>query len=141
METQYTKISVGILIFKENSILFGKTKDKEGNIKYILPVGHLEYMESFVECAKREILEECGIEIEDIKLQFISNTNNYKPKHYVHIGLKAKWLIGEPQVLEPGGILEWEWIPYDNIPNNLSIGAELTVKALKEECVMYDMTN
>jgi len=44
MEQQTTKISVGILVFKEDNILFGRGKDKAGNIKYILPVGHLEFV-------------------------------------------------------------------------------------------------
>ncbi len=137
-ENKHTKISIGILIFKDEKILFGLSKDKNGNRKYILPVGHLEFMESFVECAKREVLEECGIKIKDVELQFVSNTDSYNPKHYVHIGLKAKWLSGEPEVLESGGILEWEWRAYNNIPNNLSIGAALTIKALKENSMFYD---
>jgi 8-oxo-dGTP diphosphatase len=141
MEEQYTKISVGILIFKGDNILFGRAKNKEGKTRYILPVGHLEYMESFTDCAKREIAEECGIEIEDIKLQFVSNTDNYKPKHYVHIGLIAKWKSGEPEVLESGGIEEWEWISRNDIPTELSVGAALTIRALKEGRVMYDMTD
>ena len=74
MNEQYTKISVGILVFKDDTILFGRTKNKEGETRYILPVGHLEFMESFSDCAKREIGEECGIEIEDIKFHFVSNT-------------------------------------------------------------------
>jgi 8-oxo-dGTP diphosphatase len=138
-EDQYTKVSVGIVIFKNEKILFGSSKDKNGNLKYILPVGHLKYMESFVECAKREVLEECGIKIKDVELQFVSNTDSYSPKHYVHIGLKARWLSGEPKVIEPGGILGWEWRSYDNIPENLSIGAALTIKALKESLIFFDI--
>lgn len=138
-EHQKQLISVGIVIFKDNKILFGLSEDKDFNENYILPVGHLKYMESFKDCAKREILEECGIKIKDVEFQFVSNTDNYSPKHYIHIGLKAKWLSGEPKVLEKGGILGWQWIAYENIPENLSKGAELTIKALKEEIKMYDI--
>ena len=139
MRQQTTKISVGILVFKGDSILFGRVKDKAGNTEYILPVGHLEFMESFSECAKREIIEECGIMIEDIKFQFVSNTNDYRPKHFVHIGLIAKWKSGTPEVLEPGGIEFWEWRSRTDIPKQLSVGAELTIRALNEGRVMYDM--
>lgn len=134
---QNIKVSIGILVLKDNRILFGLTKDK----KYILPVGHLEYMESFEKCAKREISEECGIKIKNIKLQFVSNTDRYTPKHYVHIGLQAEWSSGEPKVLEPGGITEWKWIPVDNVPDNLSPGAGLTIKAFREGKDMYDFDN
>lgn len=139
MDEKITKISVGILVFKGDSILFGRAKNKEGDTQYILPVGHLEFMESFSECAKREILEECGIIIDDIKLQFVSNTDNYKPKHYVHIGLTAKWKSGEPEVLEPNGVELWEWRTKSDFPINLSKGARLTIKAFEEGNMMYDM--
>jgi 8-oxo-dGTP diphosphatase len=141
MKDKTTKISVGIVVLKENKILFGKAHNKEGKRRYILPVGHLEYMESFTNCAKREIAEECGIEIKNIKFHFISNTNNYKPTHFIHIGLIADWKSGEPKVLEPGGIEAWEWRELDNIPKNLSIGAAVTLKALKEEIKMYDLVD
>ncbi len=139
MNDQVTKISVGILVFKGDSILFGKAKNKAGEVEYLLPVGHLEYMESFSECAKREILEECGIIIEDIKLQFVSNTDSYKPKHYIHIGLTAKWKDGEPKVLEEGGIESWEWIASTDLPKNLTKGTRVTLRALDEGIMLYDI--
>lgn len=95
-------------------------------------------MESFAACAKREILEECGIAIDDIKLQFVSNTDSYKPNHYVLIGLTAKWKNGIPEVLEAGNIESWEWRAVTDIPKNLSKGAKFTMKALNEGLVMYD---
>ena len=139
MEDKTTKVSVGILVFKGDKILFGRTKDKKGNNKYVLPVGHLEYMESFSDCAKREIAEESGIEIADIKLQFVSNTNQYKPKHYVHIGLTAVWKSGVPEVLETGQIEGWEWRDRNDLPQSLSVGARLTLKALNEKKRLFDM--
>lgn len=139
MKDNTTKISVGIVVFKEDSILFGRAHNKEGKRKYILPVGHLEYMESFTNCAKRELAEECGIEIENIKFHFISNTDNYKPTHFVHVGLIADWKSGEPEVLEQGGIEAWEWIDRNNLPKDLSVGAAVTLKALEEELKMYDL--
>jgi len=90
-------------------------------------------MESFSDCARRDIVEKCGIEIEDIKLHFVSNTDNYKPKHYVHIGFIVKWKSGVPEVLESGGIDDWEWRSRNDIPMELSVGAALTLKALEKE--------
>jgi 8-oxo-dGTP diphosphatase len=139
MKKRTTEISVGIVVFKGDSILFGRTKDKEGKTRYILPVGHLEYMESFSNCAKREIAEECGIEIQNIKFQFVSNTDNYKPSHFVHVGLIAEWKSGEAKVLEVGAIEVWEWRDCKDIPENLSVGASLTIQALEEGCSMYDL--
>lgn len=48
------------------------------------PGGHLEYSESFADCAAREALEETGLEIGDIK--FLTATNDImEGKHYVTI--------------------------------------------------------
>jgi 8-oxo-dGTP diphosphatase len=141
MNKTNTKITVGIVVYKGDKILFGRAHNKEGKRKYILPVGHLEFMESFTDCAKRELSEECGIEIENIKFHFISNTDKYSPKHYVHIGLIADWKSGEPEVLEPGGIEAWEWRNPNDIPKKLSIGAEFTLKALEDNSPMYDIYN
>ena len=141
MEQEKIKVTVGAVIFKGNKILFGKSINPKGETKYILPVGHLEYMESFKECAKREIKEECGIEIKNIKFQFVSNTDDYKPTHYIHIGLTAEWKSGTPEVLEEGWIKEWIWIEKDNIPTNLSKGTDLTIKALEERKYFYDLNS
>lgn len=132
------RISIGILVLKGNSILFGRSRDSTGIIKYFLPVGHLEFLESFTDCAKREILEECGIEIKNIRFQFLSNTKHYKPKHYVHIGLIANWKSGEPQVLEKGSIEAWEWRTRNDLPESLTTGAKLTLNALDQKRVMYE---
>jgi 8-oxo-dGTP diphosphatase len=139
MSEKRTEISVGVVVFKGDSILFGRTKDKEGRTRHILPVGHLEFMESFSDCARREIAEECGIEIKNIKFHFVSNTDNYKPSHFVHIGLVAEWKSGEPEVLEVGAIEAWEWIDRKDMPENLSVGAALTIQAIEEELTMYDI--
>jgi 8-oxo-dGTP diphosphatase len=54
------------MIVKNGSVLLGKRKGSHGEGEYAFPGGHLEYMESFEQCAHRETLEECGVEIEHI---------------------------------------------------------------------------
>lgn len=73
------------------------------------------YMESFEECGQRETREECGIEIKNVRFQFLMNLKDYAPKHYVHIGLIADWQSGEPQVLEPDLNESWGWYDLDDL--------------------------
>ena len=49
------------------------------------PGGHLEYGESFAECAKREVLEETGLDVDNF--EFLAATNDIfgTGKHYVTI--------------------------------------------------------
>lgn len=118
-----TKVGVGVAIFKDGKILLGKRQGSHGAGEYAGPGGHLEYMESFEDCAKRETREETGIEITNVRFLCLSNLKEYAPKHYVDIGLIADWLSGEPQVLEPSKVESWDWYELDNIPEQL-FGAE-----------------
>lgn len=117
METeQRPKVGVGVMILKDGKVLMTKRKGSHGTGEYSFPGGHLEYMESFEDCATRETKEECGLEIKKIKFLFLTNVKKYAPKHYVHIGLIAEWASGEPQILEPEKAEEWKWYDLDGLP-------------------------
>lgn len=73
------------LIINNKNIFLGN----ENNI-YQFPGGHLEAGETFIECLKREVLEETGIEIDDneIKRPFMKVT--YLNKDWPEIGKNRK---------------------------------------------------
>ena len=119
------------MILKNGQVLLSKRKGSHGEGEYSFPGGHLEYMESFEDCAKRETKEECGIEIENIKFLYLANVTKYAPKHYVHIGLVASWKSGEPQVLEPDKSEKWGWYSLDKLPNPMFEFCTLSVKCYK----------
>ncbi|MBP9715336.1 MAG: NUDIX domain-containing protein [Candidatus Pacebacteria bacterium] len=112
-------VGVGVMVFKDGKILLGKRLGKHGSGEYAVPGGHLDYMESFEECAKRETKEESGIEIKNIRFLNLFNLKDYAPKHYVSIGLIADWESGEPQVLEKDKIGDWAWYDIDDLPKPL----------------------
>ncbi len=118
---QRPKVGIGVVIFKDGKVLLGKRKNAggDGEDEYAGPGGHLEHMESFEECAKRETLEEAGIEIQNVRFLSLYNLKNYAPKHYVNIGLVADWKSGEPKVMEPDKCESWEWYDLQNLPANL----------------------
>ncbi len=130
MENQ-TKIGIGVLILKDGKILMGKRKSSHGAGEYSFPGGHLEYLESFEECAMRETLEETGIGIQNIQFQFLSNVTHYAPKHYVHIGLTAEWKSGVPQIMEPEKCESWDWYDVDNLPTPMFHMTEQAIKVFK----------
>lgn len=118
-EKLVTKVGIGVAVLKDGKILLGKRKSAHGNGEYGGPGGHLEHLESFEECARRETLEETGIEIENIRFLCLSNLTKYAPKHYVDIGVIADWKSGEPQVLEPEKCEGWDWYDLDALPTPL----------------------
>lgn len=130
MEHQ-TRVGVGVMVIKEGKVLLGKRKNSHGEGDYANPGGHLEYMESFEDCAIRETMEECGLKIKNIKFLNVANIKKFTPKHYVHISLLAEWESGEPKVLEPEKCGGWDWYDLDNLPNPLFFQTELGIESYK----------
>lgn len=56
-EQQRPKTGVGVMILKNGKVLLGKRKGSHGEGEFAFPGGHLEYMEGFADCARREVLE------------------------------------------------------------------------------------
>lgn len=123
------RVGVGVMILKDGKVLLGKRKSSHGAGEYAWPGGHLEYMESYQACALREIAEECGLTVKNIRFLFLANIKQYAPKHYVHIQLVADWQAGEPQVLEPEKLESWGWYDLNNLPQPLFATCDLAIEA------------
>jgi len=132
-----TKVGVGVLILKDGKVLMTIRKGSHGAGEYSFPGGHLEYMESFEECAVREVKEECGIEIKNIRFSYVTNVKKYAPKHYVHIGLVAEWESGEPKIMEPEKAGEWLWYDLDKVPEPMFEFCKLAFNSLKTGKTYY----
>ncbi len=121
--TNITKVGIGVAIFKHYSfntqVLLGRRKGSHGEGEWSFPGGHLEYMESFEDCALREIAEEVGhdFKVKNFKVVSLINLVDYAPKHYIDIGLMCEWVSGEPIVMEPDKCQEWKWFDFDVLPS------------------------
>jgi 8-oxo-dGTP diphosphatase len=131
-------VGIGVMILKNGKVLLGKRKGSHGAGQYAWPGGHFEYMESFTECAKREVREETGMEIDNIRFVRLANLKQYVPKHYVDIGLMADWKSGEPQIMEPEKIEKWDWYDPKHLPRPLFATIETYFKALKTGKTFWD---
>lgn len=138
MNEQNPKVGIGVMIFKDGQILLGRRKGSHGAGQYAFPGGHLEYAESFEDCARREVREECGLEITNIRFLYVANLLKYLPKHYVHLTLLADWAGGEPSVLEPDKSEEWRWYDLDGLPEPLFGVCRLSLESYKTGQVYFD---
>ncbi|MEK7509693.1 MAG: NUDIX domain-containing protein [Patescibacteria group bacterium] len=137
-EQSIPKVGVGVMVVKDGKVLLALRKASHGAGGYQFPGGHLEHLESFEECARREVREECGIEIDNIEFVFVANVTAFAPKHYIHLGLKADWKSGEPQQLEPEKSGPWEWYSLDALPSPLLLFCSLLFKAMKDGTRYFD---
>ena len=126
------KVGIGVWVLKDGKVLMGKRK-RTGIAEdvYASPGGHLEFGESFEECAIREVKEETGMEIENIRVVTLANLLHWKDKHYVDVGMEADWKSGEPQLLEPDKCESWDWYDIKDLPSPMMTGDDLRVKGLE----------
>ena len=96
------KVGVGVVIIKDGNILMGKRKNAHGEGAWSYPGGHLEFGESWAECARREVAEETSIKIKNLRFGTITNDIFEKEnRHYVTICIIADYDSGEVKLLEP----------------------------------------
>jgi len=140
MDTKRVGVGFGVLIQKEGKILLGRRHedpDKADSVfraanVWTMPGGKLDYGEDIITGAKREVKEETGLDINDEDLEVICiNEDMNEHAHYITIGLVAKKFSGEPQVLEPDEITEWNFFAKDELPKNLYFPSEKILKNYK----------
>lgn len=119
-EKKRPRVGVGVVILKDKKVLLGKRKGEHGEGMWCPPGGHLEYSENVFDCAKRETLEEAGIQITNLRAGPYTNENTLPyEKHYVTLFVIADYKSGEPRVMELDKCAEWGWFEWDNLPKPL----------------------
>lgn len=100
-----------VLLNKHNQVLIGKRLSKLGKGTFHFPGGHLEFHESLIQCAAREVREETGLTIMESDFTVIAFTEDlYSDCHYVTFFVGAK-IGGLPaQNIEPDKCEGWHWI-------------------------------
>lgn len=123
------KVGVGVIVIKDSKVLLGKRKGAHGEGSWAFPGGHLEFNESLEECANREVMEETGITIKNIRK--VTYTNDIFPaegKHYITCYVKADYDSGEVQIMEPNKCEEWRWFEWNKFPEAIFIPLQNLLK-------------
>jgi len=140
MDKKRVGVGVGVMIVKDNKILLGLRHDDpekadselRGEGTWSMPGGGLEYGETPIECAIREVEEETGIKVKKVSVMCVNNDMNVHA-HFITIGTIAEEFEGEPQVLEPDEIVEWRWFNFDALPKNLFMPSEKILENFKQK--------
>ncbi len=135
MNEKFPKVSIDILIVKENKILLGLLTKKwnyNGQQVYGVPGRDIHFGEKIGYTVERNIKEDIDCRV--IKYEIICVNANYAlDNHYIGIGVVVD-IEGEPKNLIPEDWERWEWIDKNNIPNNLFPAAKnLIVSYLKDK--------
>ena len=110
-------VGVGVILLRDDMLLLGERLGSHGAGSWALPGGHLDFGESVGSCAKRETLEETGLELNRVTLGPFSNEPFIVGgKHYVTLFVIAACPIGQPSVMEPGKCARWAWFRWESMP-------------------------
>ncbi|MBS1987749.1 NUDIX domain-containing protein [Candidatus Dependentiae bacterium] len=120
MNKPTARVGIGVFVFKEGQFLMGVRKNTHGSDHWSIPGGHLEFGETFEQTAQREVFEETGLMIKNIR--FGAVTNDFfveQSKHYVSVWLLSDWMSGSPEVREPDKYTNFIWCNFENLPSPL----------------------
>ena len=113
-------VGVGVFIFKDGKFLMGKRIGSHGKDTWSVPGGYLEHGEDFEQCAQREVMEETGVKIKNIK--FYTTVNNIfhdEKSHSITVFMFSDWASGKPKTMEPDKFVEVGWFSFKNLPEPL----------------------
>ncbi|MEM4718032.1 MAG: NUDIX hydrolase [Desulfurococcaceae archaeon] len=146
MERKYPKYAIAAVssvLIRNNEILLVKRRFPPGTGKWSIPGGVIEAGEKIVEAAKRELLEETGLEADPAGIIWVLNNVVYDVGkrvlyHYVIIDIlfDSNTIRG---VLRPGGdAVDVAWFRIDELPH--LPGVSRTVLKLINRVKFYGLT-
>jgi 8-oxo-dGTP diphosphatase len=116
------KIGVGVIVIRDGKVLLGKRKNAHGEGSWCFPGGHLEFNEEIEDAAVREVSEETGIKIKNLRLgTFTNDIFRKEGKHYVTLYVIADYDSGEVETREPHKCERWGWFEWEKLPEPLFI--------------------
>ena len=113
-------IGVGVIIVKQGQLLLLERKSVHGAGTWSTPGGHLEFGESPEACAIREVREETGVEIGNVR--FLAITNDIfaeAGRHYITLWMQGEYRSGTPAIHAPYEMRAVDWFQLENLPRPL----------------------
>ena len=128
-ENPRPQVGVGVVLVRDGRVFLAKRQGSHGEASWASAGGHLEWGESLEECARRETLEELGVEVSNLQFLCVSNILAYE-KHYIDFEFLADIGEQEPWLAEPGAFSEFGWFPLDELPEPMFEAVRVALDSL-----------
>jgi 8-oxo-dGTP diphosphatase len=110
-------VGVAVIVVKDKKVLLGRRINSHGSGTWQFPGGHLEFKESIEDCARREVFEETGLQIKNLRLgPYTNDIFKKEQKHYITLFVIAEYDSGTESVKEPDRCERWQWFEWPSLP-------------------------
>ena len=108
----HPRVGVAAVVLRDNQVLLVQRGREPGKGSWGLPGGMLELGETLAEGTRREVMEECGVEIEVGPLVAVfepmqRDEDGRLRFHYVVVDYLARYLSGEPRAGDDADDARW----------------------------------
>lgn len=122
----------GAAIVREGRILLLERRREPEAGSWGIPGGKVDWMERLEDAARRETLEETGVELGDIELLcVVDHFEQALHQHWISPVYLAEQSTGEAQLLEPEKHSGIAWFPLAELPARVTVSTVAAVAALR----------
>jgi 8-oxo-dGTP diphosphatase len=109
-------IGVGVVVRRDGKVLVGLRRSGAQPGTWGLPGGHIEFGETWQQCARRELREETGLDLTTARVAGVTEAiTPHDGRHEITIFLEGE-ARGEVRNAAPAEHVRWEWHAWDAIP-------------------------
>jgi 8-oxo-dGTP diphosphatase len=113
-------IGVAVIIYRDHEVLLGKRRGSHGADTWSMPGGHMEFGETPEACARREVAEEVGVSVGELRpVGFTNDVFEDEDLHYVTLFFETSLVFGVPSAREPHKSYDWRWFDWHHLPEPL----------------------
>ena len=115
-EQVYPEPTVGALIFNRDNRVLLVLSERWGG-KYVVPGGHIELGERIEETVLREVKEETGLDVYDLKFDMmqecIYDEEFYRKMHFIFFDYSCRTDANEDEVILNHEAQDYSWVTLD----------------------------
>jgi len=108
------------LLWRGTKLLLGERINRNGSRCWQFPGGRLAADESVTQCARRELQEETGLVVSQLRmLGYTDKTVLVDGDSFITLLVSASYEAGEAELIEPDKCARWQWFDYSELPTPL----------------------
>ena len=108
-------VGVGVIVFRDQEVLLVKRNNEPNKGQWSIPGGKQIIGETVADAAKRELLEETGVKVDQLLLvdvvdSIIPGVEGNIKYHYTLVDYMGQWLSGEPRPGDDAREVRWVFL-------------------------------